>query len=174
MPFFRQITSIHGRRLGLSSTGGILASTGSTEFDAVAVMRDSTGARLGPLYEPLTAVASSIGSTIGHGFSTISSGTATAPSFEISEPVVGVEVEIHIDTSASEMTFGSCTTAIVFRTTLSGEASTMFFSALADVDLFGVSLTLRGITTTQWNVKSLNLNPISAVASTLGTNLVIG
>lgn len=175
-----QGVSIHGRRLALNTTGAIMTrDDASTSYKAVVsstadAVQDSSALLFTQLGVSVIAVASSVNSTLAHGLNLISSGTATAPSFEIQAPIAGVSVEVHIDTSASEFTFGSCTTAIVFKTTLTGEASTMFFTALADVDLFGVSFELRGITTTQWNVKSLNLNRILGIASTLGTNLTIG
>ena len=75
MPFV-MLTSIKGRRLGLSSTGGIVSgynSTGgmSTAIDLAAVMRDSTGAIIGRHYEPMTTISSS-GATLQEGLNYIS------------------------------------------------------------------------------------------------------
>ncbi|HDZ73689.1 MAG TPA: hypothetical protein ENH55_13170 [Aurantimonas coralicida] len=94
------------------------------------------------------AVASSVGSTLTNaGFTSLSSSSSTALTFEIAAPAIGVRKEIHIDTSASEISFGGTSTAIIFKGTAGGAGSTLFLSG---VNLAGATITLRGMSTAQW------------------------
>lgn len=148
-----RLTSIHGRRLALSSTGAIVDSEGygSVMKSTADVVQNSTALMFSQVgVNPQSGVSSSVASTLtSYGWEPISSGTATAISFEIAAPVAGVSKEIFIGTSASEATFGSPTTAIVFKPAIAGVGSSMFFSA---VNLAGTTIVLRGVSTSQWAV----------------------
>ena len=149
MPF-PMATSIHGRRLGLSSTGGII--TGYNSTGQISTALEASAQMWGPaMNDSVTAVTSTIGNA---GFTALTVATATAITFEIAAPVEGVYKEIHIDTSASEISLGGPTTDITFRGTAAGVGSTMFLSA---ANLAGRTITLRGMSTARWaNIGSTN------------------
>ena len=138
-------TSKHGRRLGLSSTGGFISAINSTGQMSTAM--EMCAQMWGPAMEDsITAVTSTIGNT---GVTSLAVATATAIAFEIAPPVQGVYKEIHIDTSASEISLGSPTTDVVFVASNKGAGSTMFMSA---VNLSGQVISLRGRSTARWAV----------------------
>jgi hypothetical protein len=138
------LTSIHGRRLGLGTTGAIMAEHAGVM--SAAVTETSAGLRSDAVAQ--TGVA--VGTTLSNfGRQSISSATATAQTFEIAAPVAGIEKEILVGTSASEITLGSPTTAIVFKPAVAGAGSTMFLSA---VNLAGTVIKMRGISGSQWSV----------------------
>ena len=89
-------TSIHGRRLGISSSGGIISSpAGSSDIDQSAQM-------WGPgLFESVTASSASIANS---GVTIVSTGSTSGTSFTVSAPVQGVEKEIVFQTSATAIT----------------------------------------------------------------------
>lgn len=157
--------SKHGRRFGLNSTGavvikdvnGIYASVVKSTAD---VVQNSTALLFSQLGISLQAdVSSTVGSTFTNfGVQTLTSGTATAISFEIAAPVAGVHKELYIETSASEMTLGSTSTAVVFQPASAGEGSTMFLSA---ANLSGTNLVLRGVSATQWSLLSSRVATIT-------------
>lgn len=152
MPFTMR-TSIHGRRLGISSTSGIIAGgdgttpgNGSTIFGLAAQM-------WGSVMNQSIAIATTLGTTmVNYGITTISSGDGSTviTASELARPEQGVYKEIHIGASASEVSIGSTSTAIVFASTVAVvAASTMFFSR---ANLAGTVITLRGVSTAEWIV----------------------
>ena len=146
MPFNpTMLTSIHGLRLGLNSTGAIITNVLGTML--AAVMQSSAGVIQGIAQ---SGVASSLGSTLtNYGLQAISSGSATAVTMEIAAPVAGVRKEILIGTSASEFTLGGTATDVIFKPAIAGAGSSMFLSA---VNLAGTNIILRGVSATQWSV----------------------
>ena len=144
---FTMRTSIHGRRLGLSSTGGII--TGSKPSGAGSTLIEMAAQMWGPGIQESIAAATAVASTlVNYGISTISSASATAIAFEVARPEIGVYKEIHIDTSASEISMGGTSTAIIFASTVAvAAASTAFFSR---ANLAGTVITLRGKSTAEW------------------------
>ena len=157
MAAFVMHKSIVGKRFGLSSTGGILAASESTTFDSVAVMRDSTGARLSPLYEPLTDQTT--GETFGNsGVSMLTSSTVAALTYILGAPVAGVYKEVICNASATAVTIDTSATTIIF--TSSGASSTSLSIAVAST-LGGAkyeNVLLRGISTTRWQVLAKSPN----------------
>jgi hypothetical protein len=137
-------TSIHGRRLGLSSTGGILGApiNSSDGFDAAAQMWGSG----------MTATTTSTGGATlpNYGVSVIAT-SATAATFLIGAPVAGVRKEIYVVTSASALTFGGTSTSQVFSKVAGGSAGSTTLT-LTDANLAGQSLLLRGLSATKWGV----------------------
>lgn len=140
--------SIHGRRLGLSSTGGILAgSSGSTTFESIAQM---WGADLIETVSSAGAAISNYGLTI---ISTDST-SGTSPFF-VAAPVSGVSKEIHLQTSATLITLNSTATTIKFNTTscvAAAGGSTVLSLANAAVAGLGGVVVLRGLSATAWGV----------------------
>ena len=156
-------TSIHGKRLGLGTTGGLIVDHLGTAYQAVVrstadVIQNSSALLFGTDgVNPQSDIPSSASALIpSFGKQSITSGTATShnataakTAWLIEAPVAGVKKELHIDTSASEVTFGSPTTTITFHSTKHGEGSTMF---LTKANLAGTVVQLRGETATLWSV----------------------
>ena len=138
------LTSIHGRRLGVSSSGGILS-----EYKGV-VSRAVTETTVGLRNDAAAQSAVSACSTLSnYGRQALSSGTATAVVMEILAPVAGIEKEFLIGTSASELTLGGPATTNIFKPAIAGAGSSMFLSA---ANLAGTVIKLRGQSATQWSV----------------------
>jgi hypothetical protein len=169
MPFV-MLTSIKGRRLGLSSTGGIVSgynSTGgmSTAIDLAAVMRDSTGAIIGRHYEPMTTISSS-GATLQEGLNYITSATGGAAyAFSLPTALPGMGVICQIWSSASTITFSGSATTILFNSTVFGGTTSMVLSGAGGNQ--GTYATFRAVSTAKWGVD----NKIIAIAA---TGIVVG
>lgn len=147
MPF-SLLKSVHGRLLGLTSTFGLaIGSKGSTIIDAVAVTRDSTGARLGPLYEPLTAASSSGASISNDGLTQLSSATSTALTFMLGRPAAGVIKRIVSMSTSSAITIDTSATTIVFQTSGGASSTSLSFGAANNRGEFA---TLIGLSTARW------------------------
>jgi hypothetical protein len=141
------VTSIYGRRLGLSSTGGItqsLTSTGgiSSSFLLLAQM-------WGPAMVATTT--STGGATLSNSGVSIINSSATSATFLVSAPVIGVRKEIYIISASSVMIFGGTSTSQVFMKVAGGAAGSTIIT-LTDASLAGQVLILRGLTATQWGV----------------------
>lgn len=152
---FTMRTSIHGRRLGLSSTGGLISaftSTGGHNSSAYNMNAQMWGSGM---IDTVSAVTSTIGNA---GVTSLAVATATAIAFELEAPIAGIYKEIHIDTSASEISIGSPTTDVVFKASNGGAGSTMFMAA---ANLSGAVIALRGRSTARWAV-------IGSTAMTIG------
>ena len=148
------LTSLHGRKFGLTSSGGVLAREGSTQQAFIALMQSTANVAGSTLLDMqvlknrsvTAAVASSVGSTMNnYGTNVLSSGTATAVVLQIAAPAVGQRVEILSRASASELSFGGTSTAI-----LVGAGTTAFLAMAAGVA--GASIVLRGETTARYGV----------------------
>lgn len=157
MAFIRR-TSIYGRRLALSSSGGIISSTdGSTDFTLAAVMRDSTGARISPFYEPIVSVSSSGASVTNSGVTILSSATATDRTFTMLAPVAGVGKEIISRASATTVTLDTSATTILFMAstyTSAGATSLVLTTLSTDHGNYGAAVVLRGMSATVWQIMS--------------------
>lgn len=150
MPTMR--TSIHGRRLGLSSTGGILAgSSGSTEFESIAQMWGND------LIENVILADATISNS---GVTVISTGSTSGSSMVVAAPVAGVYKEIVFQTSATALTFQTTAATIHFNSTLAENStggSTTLTIAGAAAGTAGV-LIMRGLSTTQWQIVSSSVS----------------
>ena len=136
-------TSIHGRRLAITSTGGLGSlSSGSTE-----IKLDQVAQMWGP---GLKSVASASEVEMNNfGITSLTAASATAQNYTILAPVEGVHKDIHIETSASEITLNGATTDIVFQSTFAGVGSSMFLtSALLAVK----TVSLLGMSTARWAI----------------------
>ena len=144
MPTFR---SIRGRQLGLSSTNGIgqfvnITGGNSTAVTALAQMWGS-GLTL--------TTTSSGGATLSNAGVSVINTSATAATFLIAAPALGVSKEIWIISSASALTFGGTSTSQVFMKVAGGSVGSTTVT-LTDVNLAGQMLLLRGLSTTKWGV----------------------
>jgi hypothetical protein len=140
---FTMRTSIHGRRLGLSSTGGLLASAGESTAQVAAAQMWGSGM--------LETIASTGGATLlNYGVSVIAT-TATAATFLLGAPVAGLSKEIYIVSSGSALTFGGTSTSQVFSKIGGGTAGSTTLT-LTDANLAGQALVLRGLSATKWGL----------------------
>ena len=142
---FSRLTSIHGRRIAMSATGAIVDKNG---FGAV--MADASGVIQSAMKSVVEAISSSGAVLAAKGMSYLSSGTATARNFTISAPSSGQYKEIFSLSSASVITLETTATGIFFVST--GTSSTALTFGGANV--FGESVTLRGLSSTRWAVLS--------------------
>lgn len=148
---FTQRTSIHGRRLGLSSTGGIITGVdstggGSTAFVLAAQMWGSA---------MLNTVSSSEATLRNAGVNLISTATSTAYTFTVGAPVAGVAMEVISRSSATTVTFQtSATTILFFDSTLTPDGATGLVLSQTSTDggNFGAAVMLRGLSTARWQV----------------------
>ena len=158
-----RLVSIHGNRLGLNTTGALLViDKASTMYAAVVrssadVVQGSTAmmfAQGGVTRRTHDTAASS--TMLAYGFVTLTSGTATAVALELSEPVAGVQFDLHIDTSASLVTLGASSTLIHFASTLqvaAADRTTALFTSTGTVlALAGGVISMRGVSTAQWQI----------------------
>lgn len=138
--FFTQRTSIFGRRLGLSSTGGIVsAPSGSTDIDRSAQM-------WGPgLFSSSTGLVNSGTNLLG--------GTGGAQTFILSgAPQVGLRCEIISDTSSSSVTINTTDATINFNSSGGTSSTALTFAVAGGTE--GQSVVLRGLSATRWQVIS--------------------
>lgn len=153
-------TSIHGRRLALSSTNAIVDGNGYG-----ALMKNSTGAIQSSssaltFAGTITAsenfisgveTASSSGARLSPIITTslLSSATAESRNFTIGTPVAGHLKEILSVSSATTIVLETTAATIFFVTT--GASSTKLTFSLAG-GVFGETVLLRGISATRWFV----------------------
>lgn len=155
MPFEPR-TSIHGRRLALSSSGGIITaarSTGGSNSTDYTMSAQMWG-------DGLMQTVSSVGSVIRNaGFTVVSSdstsGSSTLPIF-LAAPIAGLYKEIHFQTPATALALNTTSSTIFFNTTLAEAAaggSTTLTIAGTTLGIGG-SIALRGLSTAQWAILS--------------------
>jgi hypothetical protein len=148
MPFFQR-TSIHGRRLSITSTGGI----GSKSSGSTSHAPDQVAQMWGPGLKSV-ASASEV-EMVNFGITSLTAASATAQNYTILAPVEGVRKDIHIETSASEITLNGATTDIVFQSTFAGVGSSMFLSSAL---LAGKTVSLLGMSTARWAITGSTAN----------------
>ena len=155
MALFEMRKSIWGRRFGLSSTGGLLTTpttSGSTGFDQVAIMRDSTGTFLGPHDDSLVTSTSTGGATFTFGGVVGINSSAVAPTFLIGAPTAGRGMEIYFMTTVSTtIIFGGTSTSQMFIKMggVGVGATIITFDHAAPC---GNAVFLRGLSTTKFGV----------------------
>ena len=170
------ITSIHGKRIGLNSTGALILDHNGTKVAAVtkssadvvqgsSVMEFNSYGDAGTHFpQRAESVINDIGSTISHGFTSLTSGASSdvaVSGWEIKAPYLGAECEIYIQGSASLLQFGGTSTAMTFASSdeTSDAGSTLLVTG---VDLRGCSIRLRGVSSLQWGIMSIGGNRSSA------------
>lgn len=152
MPFVMR-TSIHGRRLGITSTGGIgtLSTADSTSHspDQVAQMWGDG------MVETLDSTTTPQ-SLRNYGISILSSDTEGAVTFNVPAPIAGLSKEIHFQTPSTLIyTFDTTATTIFFNSTLAEGAalgSTTLTAVSPGTAGMGGSLILRGLSATVWQI----------------------
>ena len=150
---FKMLTSIHGRRLGLSSSGGIVSDRGSTgggstDFVMAAQMWGTA----------MVETVSSAGATVNNAGVTIISSDSTAGTtpYIVQAPVAGLSKEIFITTTATAIAFNTNATTVFFNSTLGETAAggSTTLSVTGPATGIAGSIVLRGLNATQWAIMS--------------------
>lgn len=139
------LTTLHGRRFGLTSSGGLLTNETGSTAPLLAVMRDTAG-RVAGAVNTAAVVATTL---VNYGLDILSSATATAATYILAAPAAGVPKKIAVACTASEITLQGTATSILFGAT---GADKLFISG-ADNRSKGVIL--EGQSTTRWAVLAL-------------------
>lgn len=138
-------TSLHGRRLGLTATGGIIANEVGSTAPSIAIM-GTTDRIVNTFKTAVETVSSSAATMINYGLTVISSDVANASVLILSAPVAGVEKQIYGDSSASSITLNTTAASITFGASVLSSA--FVFDNAGGVR--GTSLVLKGISATRW------------------------
>ena len=154
------LVSIHGRRLGMTSSGGVAfvptTSTGVShlgEISSAGVFQSSISDFLTTItdmtvgrFRSVVVATEATGTTLTNfGLSVLSSAAATAQFFVMLAPVAGVLKMIAVgQNTATEITVQGTATTILFGST-SGDK--IFFQG---ADIRSMAVTLMGISTTRW------------------------
>lgn len=144
MPDFTRLTSIFGRRLALSSSGGLVNSA-SHAF----VSRDATGTLQDTLRSYVETISSSGAQMVNRGLSILSSASATARAVLIAAPLAGLEKVIYSVSSASVITISGSATTTIFQTSGAG---TTVMTITAGGGATGEGVRLIGLSTTRWGM----------------------
>lgn len=140
------LTSIHGKRFGLSASGGLLAHETSATGVKRAVMMSTADVIQGkPAYDVQTASASGAVIT-NYGLTHVTSGVVNGATLTVSAPAAGVEKEIFFDSSASTLSLGTTAAGITFGASVG--SSVLNMDAAGGVR--GTGLIMRGLSSTRW------------------------
>lgn len=157
---FTMRTSLHGRKFGISSTGGLITKANTSVNSTVPF---ELAAQMWGEGQAESVSASSIGSTISNsGVTTLTTSTgSTEVIHEIFAPVPGVRKTIVFATTAEALSLGGTSTAIIFRPASAGGGSTLRFSSTYVGEggsslpmLSGLVLEMVGVSTAEWAVTS--------------------
>jgi hypothetical protein len=143
---FTQQVSIHGRRLSITTTGGIASGHGATGALSTAI--DAAVQMWGPSHVQ-TPTASSAVTIWNTGVTILSTGSTALAAYTLDgAPVVGLHKEIHSQASATAITINTNATTVYFQTT-AGQSTALTLGA---TDNKGQVLVLKGLTTTLWGI----------------------
>lgn len=156
-------TSVHGKRFGLTSTGGVLTkpttSTGYShlaEISSAGVFNSSISsfnstvtdlpvAKLKTVVETATASAATL---TPYGLSIISSDVINGSVLKLGAPEIGILKEIFCDSSASTVSINTTATANVFGTSVDSTALVLDDAG----GIRGKTVALRGLSATRWAI----------------------
>ena len=145
---FQRVTSLFGRRLGLTSSGGLV-----NDSTFVAIMRNATGVIQDVMRSYVESISSSGAQAVRYGVSILATATATARAFSIQTPISGVEKRIFSQASGSVVTIEtSATTILIASTGAGGGATSLTITNAAGTK--GEAVTLMGLSSTLWTVAS--------------------
>ncbi len=174
-----RLTSVHGRRLALSSSGAIMDAEGYAAVmkSTADVVQNSSALTFASHQVTQTSIAASATSVSAYGLVSVTSGVGTAAmAVDLPDPVAGVEIMVDIESSSSQVSFGAGTSLIHFAS--SGQIgavdrTTLFIASTLAGGLRGSMITLVGRSTTQWILK--NTEGVAFDSSLLsGANITIG
>lgn len=156
------LTSVHGRKLGLSASGGLLAqptsSTGMTHFaeissagvfnSSVSSFRSTiTELEVYKLKSYVETISSSAATLINNGISSISSDVINVSVLKLSAPETGVVKIIFGDSSASTISFNTTSSDIQFVSTAANSSALVWDKAGG---VRGDLVFLAGLSSTRW------------------------
>ena len=159
------LTSMHGRRFGLSSSGGVLvqptSSTGMThlaEISSAGVFNSSitnfgstiTEMTVAAMKTVIETISSSAATLVNYGMSVISSDVINGSVLTISAPVANVEKTVWGDSSASTITFNTTAVSILFNATLGSSSSALVWDRAGSVR--GSIIRMVGLSATRWAI----------------------
>ena len=159
------LTSLHGRRIGLSSSGGVLvqptSSTGVThlaEISSAGVFNSSisnfgstiTDMTVAKMRSVIETISSSAATLLAYGLSVISSDVINVSVLKLSAPEAGLEKTIWGQTSASTITFNTTADTILFDTTFGNTSSALVWDQAGGIR--GSWINLIGLSATRWAV----------------------
>lgn len=158
--------SIHGRRMGMTSSGGVVivptSSTGLTshlaEISSAAVFNSSITSfrstigeiEVAALKSVVETISSSAATVSNEGISRISSDVINGSVLKLSAPEDMLNKEIWFDSSASTITIDTTAATIVFDTSLGSSSSALVMGRAGGTR--GAYVKLLGIGTTRWAV----------------------
>lgn len=148
MAFILQVSK-HGRRLGLSTTGGIVSDVGSTGKSKPTIV--SAAQMWG---DGMYAARSSGARLDNAGLNVLTSSTLASMTFTLAAPIKGITTEIISQTSSTTVSLETSATTIVFKTS-AGAADTTALALSGASGLQGAAVVLRGLSTTIWQVLSV-------------------
>jgi hypothetical protein len=185
------LTSIHGKRIGLNSTGALILDHSGAQMAAAVmssadILQNSSALEIKAFGSTDTAIpgraqtiTSTIASTLEHGFTALTSGANTGAitaGWEIKAPFLGAEFELYFNSTSSGIHLGATSTSVTFASSdeTSDAGSTLYISG---ADLRGSMVRLRGISNTRWAVSYVSqsasqVNPINGVTG--ASTVVIG
>lgn len=155
------LTSLHGRKIGLSASGGLLlqptSSTGMShvmEISSAGVVNSSitnfgttlTEMTVQKLKTFVETISSSAATLAAYGLSIISSDVINVSVLKMPAPETGVLKEIFCDSSASTLSLNTTATTIVFGTSVDSTALVLDDAG----GVRGKCIVLRGITDLRW------------------------
>ena len=161
MAFNRIQTSVHGKLLGLTSSGGVAfqptTSTGMShvaEISSAGVVNSSisgfgstiTDMTVATFRSVVETISSSAATMLGYGLSWISSDVINVSVLTLSAPVAGVHKYIYGDSSASTVTFNTTAASITFGASVLSSA--LVFDNAGGIR--GTGLILVGLSATRW------------------------
>jgi hypothetical protein len=142
--------SVHGRKLAVSSSGGIVSAVGATGNDSATI--GGAAQMWGSNF--LETVSSAGTSLMNCGVSVISSDSTSGASFSLGTPEAGLYKEIHLQTAATALTLAAPSSTVYINSSLATAAAGGSTSvALAGATLGG-SIALRGLSATVWGIVS--------------------
>ena len=159
------LTSLHGKKFGLSSSGGVLVSpTSSTGVSHLAeissagvfnssisnfgsTITDMTVAKMRTAFETISSSAATL---LNYGLSVISSDVINVSVLKIPAPEAGLEKTIWGQTSASTISFNTTADTILFDATFGASSSALVWDRAGGQR--GAIIRLFGLSATRWAV----------------------
>ena len=141
--------SIHGRSLGLTSTGGLAQYRDATGGQSTAVLLygQMWGTGMVASHSSSNATLRKIGQNV------ISSATAAAYTFTVAAPVIGAGMEIISQSSATTISLDTSATTILFATTGAVTTTGLTIGRASTLGgCVGEYLILRGLSATRWHL----------------------
>ena len=163
MAINQYLVSLHGRKMGQTSSGGIViqptSSTGMShlaEISSAGVFNSSltsfgstiTEMTVAKLKAPVETVSSSAATMVNYGVSIISSDVINVSVLTLSAPEAGILKEIFGDSSASTVSINTTATTITFGTSVGSSALVLDDAG----GIRGKCVILRGLTATRWAI----------------------